>query len=98
MPGRSIALVLCLVAAVARAEPEGYRGGEGRPVGTPYVSGGISIAVRGIAVGPVRSGSTWSCGGVAVEATRSVQLVTVSLAISNPSADAVSTQLALMDL
>lgn len=97
MVRRSIAaLVLCLAGAVARAEPEGYRGGEGRPVGTSYLSGGISITVRGIAVDVVRRGSRWSCGGMDVKATGN--LVTVSLVIANPSDEPVSTQLALTDL
>ncbi len=92
---RSMALVLCLAGAVARAEPEGYRGGEGRPVGTSYVSGGVSITVRSLAVDVVRSG-TWTCGGVAVEPAGN--LVTVSLVVANPSDEAVSAQLANMDL
>lgn len=100
--GRSIAqraaLVLLLAGSAGHAEPEGYMGGEGRPVGSSYMSGGMSITVRGIAVDAVRSGSTWSCGGVAVEATRSGNLVTVSLGIANPSDESLSTQLATMDL
>lgn len=96
---RSIAaFVLCLAGAVALADPEGYQGGEGRPVGTPHVSGGLSITVRASAVEPVRKVRTWSCGGVAVDPAGAFDLATVSLAISNPSDEPISTQLANMDL
>ena len=96
---RGAVLVLLLASTTARAEPEGYRGGEGRPPGTTYVppGGGPSLVVRGVTVEPGRSDGSWSCGSVAVP-NGSEDLVTVTLVISNPSKRPISGSLANVDL
>lgn len=96
---RRLALSLLLASTAAHADPEGYRGGEGRPPGTTYVppGGGPSLAVRGVTVEADRSDGTWSCGGVAVP-SGSEDLVTITLAISNPGRRAIAGSLANVDL
>jgi hypothetical protein len=94
-----LVLVVLLASTAVRAEPEGYRGGEGRPPGTTYapLGGGPSLTVRGVTVEVGRSNGTWSCGGVAVP-KGSEDLVTVTLAISNPTKRPISGSLANFDL
>jgi len=91
-----LVLLVLLATPVARAEPEGYRGGEGRAPGTPYVSGGVSLTVRGVVV-KAAPHEKWSCGGRAVKPTGR-NLVTILLAISNPTDEPLSMQLPNMDL
>ena len=95
---RLVILVGLLAATTARAEPEGHRGGKGRAPGTSYSSGGVTLTVRGASVEVVKSNSKWSCGGVEVTSTETVELVTVMLVVSNPTKQAVSAHLANMDL
>lgn len=92
-------LWVLLASTAVRAEPEGYRGGEGRPPGTTYVppGGGASLAVRGVTVERGRSDGTWSCATVAVP-KGSEDLVTVTLVISNPTKRPISGALANFDL
>ena len=90
---RAVLLGLLLASASAGAEPEGYRGGEGRPPGTTYVPPeGPSVTVRGVMVDRGRS-----CGaGPAVKGSE--DLVTVTLAIANPTRRPIPGALANMDL
>jgi hypothetical protein len=94
-----IAVVVLLASTTVRAEPEGYRGGEGRPPGTTYhpPGGGPSLAVRGVTVEGGRSDGAWSCGSVTVP-RGSEDLVTVTLVISNPGKRRISSSLANFDL
>lgn len=95
---RGLALALLLASSTARADPEGYQGGEGRPPGTTYArEGSLSLTVRAVTVEAGRSDGKWICGGVA--APRSTEdLVTVTLVIANPSAEPRSDALANFDL
>jgi hypothetical protein len=96
---RGVVLVVLLASTAARAEPEGYQGGEGRPPGTTYEppGGGPSLTVRGVTVEGGRSDGTWSCGAVPVP-RGTEDLVTVTLVVSNPSKRRISGSLANFDL
>lgn len=96
---RSVVLSSLLASAAVRAEPEGYRGGEGRPPGTTYEppGGGPSLTVRRVTVQAGRSDGRWSCGAVAVP-RGSEDLVTVTLVISNPAKHRITGFLANFDL
>ena len=93
---RAAALLVLLWTGAVRADPEGYRGGEGRAPGTTYhpPDGGPSITVRGVTVEAARSDGR-PCGSVA---ERREDLVTVTLVISNPGVDRISGALASVDL
>ena len=92
-------LIVLLASTAAQAEPEGYRGGEGRPPGTTYVppGGGLSLTVRGVTVEVGRSNGPWTCGGVA-RPRGTEDLVTVTLLTSNPTKGPISGSLANFDL
>ena len=94
-----IVLALLLASTAARADPEGYRGGEGRPPGTTYVppGGGPSLTVRGVTVERGRSDGRWSCGTVPV-AKGTEDLVTITLVIANPTKRPMPSVLANVDL
>jgi len=95
---RAVLLCLLLASTTARADPEGYRGGEGRPPGTTYARPGApSLTVRGVTVERGRSNGTWTCGGVAVP-KGTEDLVTVTLVVSNPTKAPISGYLANFDL
>ena len=98
-PVLSVVVLSLLASAPVGAEPEGYRGGEGRPPGTTYEppGGGPSLTVRGVTVEAGRSDGRWSCGGVAVP-RGSDDLVTITLVISNPADHPISGSLAHFDL
>ncbi len=93
-----LALACLLTATEVRAEPEGYRGGEGRPPGATYTPhDGPSITVRRVVVEAVVVDDRWVCGGVAMP-RGTYDLVTVVLELSNPANHPTAGPLANFDL
>ena len=98
-PVRSLVLCALLASAPARADPEGYQGGEGRPHGTTYTPPyeGPSVTVRRVTVETTIVDDRWTCDGRPTT-QGTYDLVTVVLDLSNRTNYPVSSHLPLLDL